>query len=219
MALDTYAELQTAVAAWLQRTDLAAAQVQEFIRLAEERISADLADLPFMQQSPSPIALAQGASTLSLPADTVRLISARLVSPDRPITLTTNDALQRALRSTTETGAPRLCALSTSAAAGALGLTLWPVADQAYTVQVLIAGAVPALSVSNTNFVLTRGPSLYLYGSLLSAEAFTVNDPRVMFWEAQYAAALARFRNVGDADVMLATDVPVGHYGYNILGG
>ena len=222
MALGTYAELQTAIAAWLHRENTATAQLQELIRLAEERISADLADMPFMQQYPAAIALASGASTLSLPADTLQLLSARLVSPDQPIALTTADALQRKLSSTTATGAPCICAVSTSAAAGTLGLKLWPVADQDYTVQVLIVAAVPALSGSNTtNFVLTRAPSLYLYGSLLAASALLVNDARVPMWEAMYSAALGRFRGIdwGGA-VMLSTEVPAGRtYDYSILEG
>ena len=41
MSISTYAQLQAAVANWLHRTDLTA-QIQDFIALAEARLSADI---------------------------------------------------------------------------------------------------------------------------------------------------------------------------------
>ena len=50
MALDSYTNLQAAVADWLHRGDITAGsdQIKEFIRLAEEQISDDLAQCSFM---------------------------------------------------------------------------------------------------------------------------------------------------------------------------
>jgi len=40
-----------------------------------------------------------------------------------------------------------------------------------------------------TNSVLRIAPDLYLYGSLMEAEAYLVNDPRVQLWQQKYAEA------------------------------
>ena len=57
MALDTYSSLKTAVATWLHRADLAS-YITDFVTLAEERISRDLANVEAMWVQSSPIALA-----------------------------------------------------------------------------------------------------------------------------------------------------------------
>lgn len=207
MALDSYTNLQTAVAAWLHRDDLTAAQVQELIRLAEEQITADLAQCSFMQTTPAAIALS--GSTFTLPATANSLISARLVELDQPLRIVGSAELNRGASDTT--GAPRFAAITGSTAAGLLTVTVWPDPDIAYTVQVTYTQVLPALSATvTTNFVLTRAPSLYLYGALLAAEGFTVNDPRMATWQVMYDRALERFRGLGwDGDVMLSTNVPL----------
>ncbi len=209
MALTTYTELQTAIAGWLHHETLAAAQVQEFIRLAEEQISADLAQCAFMQVSPSPIALAAAATGFTLPLEANSLVAARLVELDQALTIVASNQLKR--EATSATGIPCACAVSGSTDAGLLNVAVWPVPTSDHTVQVTYTLSVPALSDSRAaNFVLLRAPSLYLYGSLLAGEAWGVNDPRMPTWQAMYDRALERFRGLGwDGDAMLTTDLPV----------
>jgi hypothetical protein len=219
MALDTYANLQTAIAGWLHHETLAAAQIQEFIRLAEERMTADLASCPFLQQTPSVISLTPPASTFTLAADASTLITARLVELDSPLDIVPADQLKA--MSIVSTGVPCACAITGGTDAGLLTVTVWPPPSSAHTVRVTYAAAVPALSDSRTtNFILARAPSLYLYGSLLAGEAWGVNDPRAPMWQTMYDAALARFRGLGwDGDVMLATDLPIRGGSYDIYRG
>lgn len=57
---------------------------------------------------------------------------------------------------------------------------------------------VPALTPdNNTNIVLIKYPSCYLYGSLVAAEPFILNDARLPMWQQQYSAAVER-ANAGD---------------------
>lgn len=209
MALTTYTELQAAVAAWLHRSDLSSAQVQEFIRLAEEQITADLAQCSFMQVSPSPISLAAAATGFTLPLEANSLISARLVSLDSPLNIIGAAELKRGAWDAT--GAPRDCAITGSTDAGLLNVAVWPIPEDNYTVQCTYTLAVPALSGSRAaNFVLLRAPSLYLFGALIESEAFLVNDARAPMWQARYDRALMNFRGLGwDGDAMLSTDLPV----------
>ena len=217
MALDTYTNLQTAVAAWLHRSDLSTAQVQELIRLAEEQISADLAQCAFMQVSPAAITLS--SSTFTLPVEANSLISARLVELDQPLNIVGAGELKRGADNVT--GAPCDCAVTGSTDAGLLSVAVWPAPDATYTVQCTYSQSVPALSGSRAaNFVLLRAPSLYLYGALLASEAFVANEPRMPTWQAMYDRALERFRGLGwDGDAMLSTDVPITRAATNIFTG
>ncbi len=47
---------------------------------------------------------------------------------------------------------------------------------------------------NGTNWLLTRYPGAYLYGSLLQATAFIVDDPRVPLWQAAYEQVCERIR-------------------------
>lgn len=44
--------------------------------------------------------------------------------------------------------------------------------------------------VSNTNWLLTRYPGAYLYGTLLQATAYTGDDPRIPLWQSALAQTL-----------------------------
>ena len=54
---------------------------------------------------------------------------------------------------------------------------------------------VPRLSAANpSNWMLAAYPNLYLYGSLLQAEEFVMNDPRADRWMARYKKAKRRLQ-------------------------
>jgi hypothetical protein len=45
---------------------------------------------------------------------------------------------------------------------------------------------------TDTNAVLQTNSDLYLFGALTEAEAYLVNDPRIMVWAAKYEEAMAK---------------------------
>lgn len=49
-------------------------------------------------------------------------------------------------------------------------------------------------SASDTNWLLTKHPDLFLYGALMQAEPFIKNDSRLMLWEKMYQRAKSRVR-------------------------
>jgi len=61
----------------------------------------------------------------------------------------------------------------------------------------------PLTAPTSTNVVLANYPSCYLYGSLVAAEPFILNDQRVPMWQAQYQAAIDR-ASAGDKQDTLA---------------
>ena len=56
----------------------------------------------------------------------------------------------------------------------------------------LFYAKVPSLSSTRpTNWILLNAPDIYLYGSLLEAEAFLQNDPRIQLWKQGFDQAVA----------------------------
>jgi len=50
----------------------------------------------------------------------------------------------------------------------------------------------PLTKPESTNVVLQNYPSVYLFGALVAAEPYLVNDPRVQLWGNQYGTAIER---------------------------
>lgn len=193
MALSNFTELKASIASWLHRSDLTG-QIPDFIALAEESISRDLAACPVMWATSGLIALGQGANSVSLPADTLGLNWAKVVSPvEGVLDIAPPGATVRASDAdTSQSGRPRVVAIAGSGGSdGAPTATIWPKADQAYTLQFGYRAALPALSDgAPVNFILKRAPSLYLYGSLLAASPYMAQDERIPVWESRYRIAV-----------------------------
>jgi len=69
-------------------------------------------------------------------------------------------------------------------------LHLDPVPDAVYELEMYYY-AFSALSDTNTtNWLLTYYPDIYIYGTLLEAEAYLMNDPRLPIWKQAFDEAL-----------------------------
>ncbi len=67
--------------------------------------------------------------------------------------------------------------------------------DSAITAEMIYYRRLPRLSVSNqTNELLERAPDAYLYGALLAAEPFLLNDERIETWQNFYLSARDRLK-------------------------
>jgi hypothetical protein len=68
---------------------------------------------------------------------------------------------------------------------------LGPAPSSADGYSMLYYKRIPALTtVATTNTMLTQNPDIYLYGSLLEAEPFLMNDQRVQLWATAYRQAV-----------------------------
>ena len=76
-----------------------------------------------------------------------------------------------------------------------------PVPSSLYTMEIDYYAKVAALSDSaTTNDMLTNNPDLYLYGALLEAEPFLMNDARVGLWANAFRQALTDLQEQDDKD-------------------
>ena len=80
-------------------------------------------------------------------------------------------------------------------------LLMGPVPSSSYTMEIDYYARVAALSDSaTTNDMLTNNPDLYLYGSLLEAEPFLMNDARISVWANAFRQAMTDLQDQDDKD-------------------
>ena len=187
MPINSYADLKTAVASYLQRGDLTA-MIPQFIAMAESDIQADIADLPELLVHATATTAAGNplVDTLNMYALRDAWVSGERVHIAMPGMMTTTS---------TSTGCPQAIAIE-----GASAIRVYPTPDAAYAIDILyvpvisptLAGGEP--SDTATNWILQRHPSVYLYGACLHASAYIEEAGKVAAWQSGYNAAIERMR-------------------------
>lgn len=191
MSISTYSELQSAVADFLNRDDLASA-VPTFIRLAEARFSRDLRHWRMETRSTAELDTQYSA----IPSDFLQPI--RLQITDAPTSevapISTAQMLQLRGDRNDRVGRPTNYALTAG------GIELYPTPDLTYNASLVYYARIPALSASNTtNWLLTEAPDVYLYGALVHSAPYLKDDARIQIWEALLAQGVNNL-NTGSAD-------------------
>ena len=80
-------------------------------------------------------------------------------------------------------------------------LLMGPVPSSSYMMEIDYYAKVAALSdAAPTNDMLTNNPDLYLYGSLLEAEPFLMNDARVQLWANAFRQSMTDLQEQDDKD-------------------
>lgn len=175
MALNTYDALVSSIAGWLMRDDLAAV-IPDFVALAEADMSSRLRLRSMLTETT--VAAAGGA----LPVDCVKV---RSVALDGYGHLEfASDASVEGYSVGLRGGPARYWTIEGNS------LTIGPAQTGGGTVTLRYYRRIPALGPSNqTNDVLTASPALYLYGSLLQAAPYLLDDARVQTWGTLYTQA------------------------------
>lgn len=181
MALDTYANLQLAVANWMHRSDLTG-NIPDFIRLTETRTTRLLNAR--LQQLASTITTMAGIQYADMPSDLLRIVSASIPQVSPNLDYVTMDQLNRDF-SPDEVGTPR--AYTT---VGSL-IYFGPTPDAAYSVATTYQMQVPALSDANPlNSLLAKWPDVYLWGAVYHAAKYSDNPAKMQQFESDYLRAV-----------------------------
>lgn len=190
MSIANYTDLQTSVANWLHRTDLAAL-VPDFIALAETTMNGDL--LSRAMEVRTTLTAVAGTSTVTLPTDMIEMRRLTLMSSDpvRVLEYKSPEQLVADNPYITATAVPD----SFAVIAGQIELNSTP--DSGYSLELIYRQKIPALSVSNlTNWLLTASPNAYLFGALLAAAPYTQDDDRIPVWKSAYADAIDTLNSI-----------------------
>lgn len=188
MALDTYANLQTAIITYAFRTgdDEFTAQVPDFINLAESRFNRVLRVREM--QAAATVTLTSGSGTL--PTDYLehsRVVAN--VSPAMVLEMVTPDYASLTYPEN-EAAYPRYFTI--------IGSTIKTYPSSTGDIALTYYQKIPALSdAAPTNWLLAKAPELYLYGALVEAAPFMMDDARTQTWGTLFQKAL---KDLQDAD-------------------
>ena len=175
MAINTYSTLQTAVANWLDRNDLTD-RIPEFVALAEATFNRVLR-LRAMETTVAD-ATPSGSKEDALPTGYLQMREIHLsTTPVVSLAYITPEIMYR-IRAGSTSGKPNSYTIVGD------NILFGPTPDGAYDYSMTYYKAFDALSdAAPTNWLITNAPDLYLYGALLQAEPFLMNDERVALWE------------------------------------
>ena len=182
MSFATYSDLQTSIANYLARSDLTSI-IPDFITLAENRLRRELR-IRQMLKSVTTVTVASDA-TVEIPSD---FLQARdfvvMTNPIQPLSYSSPSSLSNDPR-TSQIGVPRSYTIM------ATEFQVAPAPDGVYTLKLLYYAAPTYLSSNNTtNVFLTTAPDGLLYGALVEAEPYLMNDARINTWGSMYDRAI-----------------------------
>ena len=186
MAITSYSTLISAVKTYLNRSDISDAQIKEFISLAEASFNRVLRTRNQITRSTSDIS----TQFVSQPTDLLELYNIQLNSDPivrlEQVSLSKMDELKSA---SSTTGKPRYFAIT-----GA-DFEFYPAPDTTYEIEVIYYKTIAPLSDSNTdNFLLTNQVDIYLFGTLVQAEPWLMNDERIGVWGSFLGKAIEELR-------------------------
>ena len=170
MAFSTYSELKTSIANFLARDDLTS-QIPDFIRLAEARMSREL-DARSMEKRATATTVA-GDGYISLPTDLREIRNVQLnTDPAKTLEYYTVQMINTDYAGQGQ-GKPKAYSIVGTE------ILLKPTPDAAYTLEIVYGENVQALSDEDTNnTILLRHPDAYLYGSLMNAYTYLMDETR-----------------------------------------
>lgn len=205
MAISNYTELQAAIENWLDRSDLSA-RVPEFIALAEAQMNRDLR-----------IRIMEGRYTAStvkaqriyaLPTDYRQMRSLRInLDPIVALVYLTPQNMNQVWAGSS-TGTPKAYTIVGN------DIRLGPAPDSVMEMEINYYRAVPALSGTNTTTtMLTQNPDIYLYGALMAAEPFLMNDERLALWGGLFDKAVRALQDQDARDRASGSELTIRNLG------
>jgi len=192
MAIGTYAELQTAVANWLDRDDLTD-RIPEFIALAESRFNR-LLRLRSMEAKYTANTVASQRN-LALPTGYIQMRNFQVnTNPLTTLSYVTPEIYDRLWGGST-LGIPKFYTILANE------VSFGPIPASVVEVEMLFYKKFTNLSAAaTTNSLLTDSPDLYLYGAMMEAEPFIMNDERVVLWATSLSKAIQELQEQDNKD-------------------
>lgn len=175
MSITNYSTLQSTIASYLNREDLLA-QMPTFIQLAEADMNTRLRTREMITRAEA----TSSAEYVQLPSDWLEAINLQIVDGTSPLRYVTLDEADRII---TEKQYNQVMAYSLMNGA----IELVPAPGDDVDIEMIYYGKIPALSAQQTtNWLLTKAPDVYLYGSLLHAQPFLMDDQRMPVFATLY---------------------------------
>lgn len=193
MTISTYSDLKTQIAAFLNRSDLTT-QIPVFVQLAESRIfyGSDPLRVQDMETSTN---LTFNTQRVSLPSDFLERRRVYIANGTSKIELEYKAPAQFwSLSEASQSGTPKYFTIEKSE------IVLAPSPDSSYTGYLLYYAKYDDLSSdSDTNWLLTNAPGVYLDGALMEAFSYLFDGEKMSFSAASFANRIASLNNADKA--------------------
>lgn len=179
MALDSFANLKTAIADHLNKSNLTS-YIPDFITLAESRHKRDIRIREMLERS----ALTIDSMYEDIPTGLLEALQIRLLTtPVTPVDFVSIESMTSLRRA--GTGKPVKFTIHEQ-----IEFDVSP--DSSYSGEIIYYKALTPLSdAATSNALLVRAPDAYLYGALAASAPFLLNDERLPVWDALYKDAIA----------------------------
>lgn len=179
MTITSYATLQSEIASWLNRDDLTSI-IPTFIQFVESDVNSRL-------RHQKMVVRAQATSNqeyVQLPSDWLEAINIHIVDGAQPLRFVTLDEADRINKQQIITQ-PSFYSIMDDA------LEIVPAPESNIDIEMIYYGKITSLSNQNTsNWLLVKAPDLYLYGSLVHAAPYLLDDQRVGLFANMYNSRL-----------------------------
>jgi hypothetical protein len=178
MTISTYTDLQNAIGGWLDHS-LFAAQYGSFIQLFETTANRRLR----VRQMEATTTLTPSSGSVALPSDYLAWRRVTWTGSTRIELEYVEPSYLQAAYPSQPSAEPRVFSIEGG------NLLIRPIDGTALEFDYY--AKIPALATTapqdgtQTNWLLTAHPDLYLFGSLVEAEMFGVNDERAPLWKAR----------------------------------
>ncbi len=185
MAYNTYNDLVTSVQGYLKEDNLNS-EIGDFVLLFEAVAGADLLKHP-LNEVRSSITITDDVWQ-ALPADAfaVKSVELNVATGNRWVENTANENIVRTYGQF-QPGQPDYFATSNNE------IRFGPVAMGDYDAEMIYWAKLDPLNSAGSNWLYANFPMLYVYGTLLQAEPWLENDPRIQVWSALYQSAKLTF--------------------------
>lgn len=195
MALSTYADLQASIITWAWRdgdTEFANA-VPDFITGCEQLLNYGSDAVPALRTSDmettATVTLTSGVGTLPTDYLQYRAIVGNGNGLTNDLEVKDPGWLAQQFPNGVTSYNGRFCSITSTST-----LTVYDASVSSITLTYY--AKIPALSNSNTtNWLLTKAPMVYLYGSLLQAAPFMMDDARMQTFGTLFQQAMSGLRN------------------------
>lgn len=179
------------MANYLGRSDLTS-QIPDFISLAELRLSRDIRTRRMLKTATAATTISD--ATVGLPSDFLAIRDVFVQGSPRTVVSYMSPSAFSSNSRADEVGLPTFYTMRSNE------FEFAPKPDAVYTIQMLYYFKPTALSDTNTsNEFMANYPDALLYGSLLEAEPYLMNDARMQTWANLYNQAIARI-NTSDEE-------------------
>ena len=177
MAITTYSELKSAVADWLNRSDLTSA-IPNFISMAEAQMNRQIRHRKMVTRATATL----DTPYFAVPSDWKETIRFQLnTNPVTPLVFVTPEQLLEDSQMYSAANQPMFYTTIGQQ------FEVLPQPDGSYEAELLYYAKIPSLSDgAPTNWLLTESPDIYLYATLIQSSPYLKEDERTAIWTSLY---------------------------------